>query len=323
MFNIAIIGAGNIATMHTTAYQKMKDVRIKTIVDVDVERAKIMAENVDCKATANIDEVLHDPEIEAVDICLPNFLHLETVMKAAEAGKHIICEKPAALTVEDAEKMFDICRKNNVVLYIAQVCRFMTAYQEIHHVLEEKDVGDPKLVRLSRSVHYPMLVGQEWYKDESKSGGLFLDFVIHDLDFIVWNFGKPEIISSQLISEEKLKGIIINLKVDGGPMITVNGVWTSIDQGGLHQRVEIDGTNGFVHYDNRNELPFVFKNTSGKSRMLSKETLCNDPFYRELRHFINCFRGTEQPLITDKEVIQTLETAIEAREIAREKGLNE
>ncbi|MFG6114850.1 Gfo/Idh/MocA family protein [Halobacillus sp. MO56] len=320
MYNVAIIGAGNIANMHVAAYQKMEDVRLKTIVDIDIERARALAENIGCYASTDIDEVCNDPGIAAVDICLPNFLHLDTVIKAAEAGKNIICEKPIALTVTDAEKMFEVCKENNVQLCIAQVCRFMTAYQEIHQLLAKKEVGSPQLVRLSRSVHYPLLVGQDWYKDENKSGGMFLDFIIHDLDFIIWNFGKPEILSSHLISDENIKGIVIHLKVDGGPIITLDGIWTSVDQGGLHQRVEIDGTGGFVNYDDRNEIPLVFKNSDGMSRMLSKGKLTNDPFYEELRHFINCFLVQEKPFIKKKEVVDTLETAIQAREIAMELG---
>lgn len=317
MYNVAIIGAGNIASMHVAAYQQMENVRIKTIVDIDIERARILAENIGCHASTDIDVVCNDPDIAAVDICLPNFLHLDTVIKIAESKKNIICEKPIALTVADAEKMFEVCEEMDVQLCIAQVCRFMTAYQEIHQLLSEQELGNPKLARFSRSVHYPLLIGQDWYKDEKKSGGMFLDFMIHDLDFIVWNFGKPEIISSHLISDENIKGIIIVLRVDGGPMITLEGIWTSVDQGGLHQRVEIDGTSGFVSYDDRNELPLVFKSTSGKSKMLSKDNLKNDSFYDELRHFIHCFLGKETPSIKSKEVVDTLETAIQASELAK------
>ncbi|MBM7551586.1 Gfo/Idh/MocA family protein [Thalassobacillus pellis] len=320
MYNIAIIGAGNIAAIHAAAYSQMEDVRIKTIVDIDIERARVLADEVGACAVTDMEEVCSDPDIAAIDICLPNFLHLETVVQAANAGKNIICEKPIALTVADAKVMFDVCRKKGVQLFIAQVCRFMTAYQEIHELLLNKDLGEPKIVRLSRSVHYPSLIGQDWYKDEQKSGGLFLDFIIHDLDFIVWNFGKPEILSCHIISDENIKAVHIVLQADGGPLITLDGTWSSVDRGGLRQRVEIDGSDGFVDYDDNREIPWVFRNKLGKSKMIAKDKLNQNPFYNELRHFIHCFLMNERSFIKEKEVVDTLKTAILAREVAVNSG---
>jgi UDP-N-acetylglucosamine 3-dehydrogenase len=313
---MAIIGAGNIAKSHVEAYKKMPDVRIKTIVDKELAQAKKLAKTIDSIASSSIDDVLNDSEIDAVDICLPSFLHMDTVIKFAQAKKNIICEKPIALSVEDARRMFEICESMGVMLCIAQVCRFMRPYEEIKKQLELQEIGEVKLVRMTRAVQYPVQIGQTWYQDINKSGGPFLDFIIHDLDFITWNFGRPEIAASYLITEDNLQGITLLLQIPKGPFIRLEGVWASTGYEELHQRLEMEGTKGSIIYDTRNHIPLAFEKSGGETQTFSQEQLSEEPFYKELRHFVNCFIQEAQPLVREDEVIQTLDLAIEARDRA-------
>ena len=228
----------------------------------------------------------------------------------------MICEKPAALTVEEVNQMYDVCEQQGVMLFIAQVCRFMKPYEEAHRLLKTGRLGTPKMISMARSVQYPNLTGQDWYKDRQKSGGLFLDFIIHDLDFLTWNFGKPEVIASHFISDEAntLKGIMMILQIEDGPLIHLEGTWTSVSQE-LHQRLEMVASEGTMVYDSRNKVPWNFNAITGESRVMTEDELADDdPFYKELEHFIQCFKGVGQPLILRHEVTSTLETALEARE---------
>jgi UDP-N-acetylglucosamine 3-dehydrogenase len=313
---MAIIGAGNIAKSHLEAYKKMPDVRVKTIVDIDLVQAETLAKTIDSTASSTIDEVLNDSEINAVDICLPSFLHMDTVIKLAQAKKNIICEKPIALSIEDAKKMFELCESMGVMLCIAQVCRFMKPYEEIKKQIDNQEIGEVKLVRMTRAVQYPVQIGQTWYQDIKKSGGPFLDFIIHDLDFIVWSFGRPEIVTSYLITGDNMQGITILLQIPEGPFIRLEGVWTSTGYEELHQRLEMDGTKGSIIYDKRNQIPLIFEKVDDGTKIYSQEQLNEEPFYKELRHFVNCFLQKDKPIVGENEVIQTLDLAIEARERA-------
>lgn len=316
MFNIAIIGAGNIARSHVEAYKKMPDVRVKTIVDIDLVQAKTLAKAIGSSATSAIDEVLNNSEINAVDICLPSFLHMDTVIKLAEAKKNIICEKPIALSVEDAEKMFEVCESMGVMHCIAQVCRFMRPYEEIKKQIDNQEIGEIKLVRMTRAVQYPVQIGQTWYQDVKKSGGPFLDFIIHDLDFIIWSFGRPEIVTSYHVKEDNMQGITILLQIPDGPFIRLEGIWTSTGYEELHQRLEMDGTKGSIIYDNRNQIPLIIEKAEDETKLFSQDQLNEEPFYKELRHFVNCFLQRDIPIVRQNEVIETLGLAIEARERA-------
>jgi UDP-N-acetylglucosamine 3-dehydrogenase len=317
LFNIAIIGAGNIAEMHADAYKKMNDVNVKAVVDIDGWRAETLAKKVQADFFTDLEEVLRDPSISAVDICLPTYLHLDTVVKAAKAKKNVICEKPIALAVEDAEKIFSVCESFGVELYVAQVCRFMNSYRKMVSILSDQKLGSVKMVRLTRAIRYPVHDGQSWYQDTEKSGGPFIDFIIHDFDFLTWCFGKPDhIVFSERVKTEEMEGILVCLKYNEGPIVRLEGVWSAAGYDDLHQRIEVDGMEGHATYDSQAAVPWLMKTLDGEYITLNEQQLSNDPFYEELRHFIHCFQQKSEPLVTKEQVVFTLETALKAKEIA-------
>ena len=105
-------------------YKTMPKVKVAWVFDKDAKRAQRLAAMLDARPTTRLDDVLEDGNVQAVDICLPTDLHRTFTEKAAAAGKHVFCEKPIALTVEDAEAMVEACEKANVTLMVGHVVRF-------------------------------------------------------------------------------------------------------------------------------------------------------------------------------------------------------
>jgi len=126
MLNVAVIGLGTMGNVHVEAWSRISDVNVAAVSALDREKTEAVASRYGAKPYSQLEALLEQPDIDLVDICLPTYLHKQFVTKAAEAGKHIICEKPLGLDVKEARDMIDVCEQNGVELYAAQVVRFFS-----------------------------------------------------------------------------------------------------------------------------------------------------------------------------------------------------
>src|SRR5690606_32200877 len=127
VFRVALVGCGLISESHIQAYKQHADrARITVCCDIDPAKAKERAALVgDARAVTSFDAVLADPEVDAVEICTPHHLHTEAVIAAARAGKHILCQKPLAKTIEECDAMIAAAREAGVVLFYGEITRTM------------------------------------------------------------------------------------------------------------------------------------------------------------------------------------------------------
>ncbi len=194
MIRLGIIGLGHIATTHLSAAEQIPDAAIVAAtrsssgegVLVRYPRLQIYDRPAD---------LLHDRSIDGVIICVPTFLHEEFVIAAARAGKHILCEKPFALDVPSAERMLQVVRAEGVTLMIAQVLRFWPEYVRVRETIQSGRIGEVQTVSAWRLATYPPW--GSWFRDPAKSGGCLLDLQVHDIDFVHWLLGPPEIVSAR------------------------------------------------------------------------------------------------------------------------------
>jgi len=142
------------------------------------------------------------PEVDAIDVCLPTYLHKEAVELAAHHGKHVFCEKPIALTVDDANAMISTCNSNGVKLGIAHVVRYFPEYEMAHDMIASAGWGQIGVVRFSRTGPFPK-GWNNWYADFQLSKGVFVDLSIHDFDFLNWCFGPVERVQARKVSTER------------------------------------------------------------------------------------------------------------------------
>ncbi len=191
---IALIGAGEIGAVHARAHAAAPGNELAAIYDVHPEQARRLAEQMGSQAASSLDALLDDPRVEAVDLCVPNHLHRELTVRALRAGKHVFCEKPIALDLEDADAMLAAAAQANRILMIGHVLRFWPEYVLAKEAIEQGRIGDLLLVSGRRMVS--LLAGTPgadgWRRDPVRSGGAVLDMQIHDLDVFCWLLGKPE-----------------------------------------------------------------------------------------------------------------------------------
>lgn len=187
MLNVAVIGSGYIGSLHAQMVNESKKVNLVAIVERNEEVGKKVAKEHGCKWYADAREALENEEIDIVDICLPTFLHEEYVLLAAEYKKHVLCEKPVALSVEVFDRMVEATKNAGVKFMVAQSVRFSASAIEIKKRYDAGEFGKVKMVYANRLTQHPAWAN--WHRDPALSGGGLYDLHIHDVDFTRYLFG--------------------------------------------------------------------------------------------------------------------------------------
>ena len=190
MVNVAILGAGFMGSAHAANYRALEGrVRVKTVASQTLERASRVAESVGAQATTDLDATIRDPEVDAVDICLPTLLHREMAERAFAADKDVFLEKPIALTPEDADAIIRGANESGRLFMVGLVLRFWPEYVELQRLVASTELGQPLVVSAHRLS--PPADWNDWMKDEAQSGGVAVDLAIHDFDQLNWLLGEP------------------------------------------------------------------------------------------------------------------------------------
>jgi UDP-N-acetylglucosamine 3-dehydrogenase len=190
VITVAILGAGFMGRSHAANYKALGDrVRVKVVAARREEQAANVAQTVGAATTSDLDAAVGDPEVDAVDICLPTPVHRMWAERALAAGKHVFLEKPIALSAEDANAIVDAAEASKRAFMVGLVLRFWPEYVELQQRVAARELGRPLSVstyRLSPPVDW-----NEWMADPEQSGGVAVDLLVHDFDQMNWLLGEP------------------------------------------------------------------------------------------------------------------------------------
>lgn len=188
MLKIGLVGVGGISGAHIPGWENMKEAELVAICDVRPEQ---MEKYPQYRQYTDFDEMLEKEKIDILDICLPTYLHVDFAVKAMEKGINVICEKPISLKEEDVKRAYDTAEANNVKFMIAQVLRFWPEYEFVKSCYETGKYGKLLSGVMHRLGSMPKWSFDNWMMDVNRSGLVPYDLHIHDLDFVIWAFGKP------------------------------------------------------------------------------------------------------------------------------------
>lgn len=191
---VALIGCGRVASVHAQALKRLEETELKAVVDIVKEKARFFSETYEVPDWyTDYNEVLARDDIDAVEICLPHYLHAEVAIKAMKAKKHILTEKPMAITLADADKMISTAKENGVTLGVIFQNRYNDASQEVKKAIDSGDLGDIKGTRMFLTWYRP----DSYYKEsdwkgtwDKEGGGVLIDQAIHTIDLMQWLIGK-------------------------------------------------------------------------------------------------------------------------------------
>ncbi|MBA4494355.1 Gfo/Idh/MocA family protein [Paenactinomyces guangxiensis] len=318
MFHVLIIGSGTMGKIHARAYQEMQDVQVAGIVDINNGRAESLAKQLNCRAFTTFEDAMEQTDhVDIVDICLPTFLHRTYVEKAADAGIHIICEKPLARNLEDARSMINYCQSKGVKLFVGHVLRFFPEYKKIKKLIEDGTIGDVGVVRTSRGGIFPAGVN-DWYADFKSSGGLVLDMIIHDFDFLRWCFGEVERVFAKSLHGRKVERLdyaLVTLRFKNGIIAHVEGTWA---HEGFSSAIEVAGKSGIIAFDSAKEKPLLLRlrgqQAGNRGVEVPESPLRQTPYDLELAHFLSCLQTNSEPIVSAEDAFKAMEIALAAIE---------
>ncbi len=200
---VGIIGCGGIAASHVSGYLKSGMAELVAFSDNRVERAKALAEKINLPGVRlyeNYEDLLKDKDVDAVSICTPHHLHAEITVEAAECKKHVLCEKPIAISLKQADEMIEACKRNRVKLSIVFQNRFSPDVQRVKKEFEKGGFGIPvygeavvKWYREDKTYYHADEVAESWRgKWSTEGGGALINQTIHLIDMLQWIMGPVE-----------------------------------------------------------------------------------------------------------------------------------
>ncbi|QNI35915.1 Gfo/Idh/MocA family protein [Edaphobacter albus] len=292
----ALLGYGFMGGAHLAALQRIPGVEVKSVSTRTRPSADAPARGNMDLASGPLPEtvvwnpdwraVIADPEIDAVDICLPTDMHREVVLAAFAAGKHVLCEKPLARNVSECDELIAAAEKSGRIFMIGQVLRFMYPYRYAAQFINE--IGRDKVTHcvLRRSTGYPQWGG--WLTQEERSGGAILDLLSHDLDQALSLFGQPKSVSAASIGPVDTMRAV--LQYSSGPDVIVEGGWLDPEVA-FSAGFEIEaGDARLVHQDN-----LLIRSLRGVET--SVEIPVHDPYFDEIAYFVDCCRNRTPPAL--------------------------
>src|SRR3712207_3985740 len=294
MVRVAVLGAGFMGSTHARAYAVMPDADVAAVFAPSPDRGEPLAQEIGSRWTADLQALLADPGIEAVDICLPTPQHREVAEAALAAGKHVLLEKPIALSLEDARALVQANEATDRVFMIAHVLRFWSEYVEIARRVGSGELGKPRSGFASRRQPFP--AWSALFGRADLTGGAVVDMMIHDYDALNWVFGAPRTATARGDLNPRSGGYDqaqVLIGYAGGASARVDGGMTMPESYPSPPRLEVLCERGALEYACRaggrsvemgagvNELT-VFPNDGDPVRLAPEQA---DPYAAECAYF--------------------------------------
>ena len=311
---VGVVGAGFIGAVHLGAYANMPGVEVVGVADARPETAAAGAAVVGGRAYPSYEDLVAAEDVEVVDVCLPTAYHRALALRAARAGKHVILEKPIARTLEDAEVILEAFSGTENRLFVGHVVRFFPEYARIKAMMDAGDLGTVGVARTSR--RSPFLTGwNDWYADWRMSGGVLLDLVIHDFDFLRWTLGEVErVYACGVLGREynRLDYALVTLRFEGGAVAHVEGQWGY--PGPFNYSIEVAGSRALVTADSTEPASVELLGGAAGSGESPDFLIGKSPFQTELEHFIHCIMTGEESVVEPSDAYEALRIGLAATE---------
>ncbi len=297
MIGVCVIGSGRAGMIHGRNFAgKLRGARLEALCDPNKEALNQAADELGVeKRYADLQQVLEDQAVDAVVVVTPTVFHRDIVIKAAQAGKHILCEKPMAMNEQECLDMIEACEENQVKLQIGFMRRFDESFRYAKKRIESGEIGEVVLVK---SLTHGPSIPQPWMYDIKKSNGPLAEVSSHDIDALHWysgsylsevyavagNYRSPDAVQEY---PDFYDNVIMTARCLNGSQGLVDGAQGVLY--GYDSRVEILGTKGIIHVGRSNQHSVVSVTQEGISTpfVSSWRTLFLDAYYEEDRCFID------------------------------------
>ncbi|MDO8491308.1 MAG: Gfo/Idh/MocA family oxidoreductase [Dehalococcoidia bacterium] len=321
-----MIGTGRVHKWVAPAIQKAKDTRLVAVLSRDKQRAAAFAREFGIeRAYTSLDDLLRDPDINAVYVGSPNGLHASQTIQAASAGKHVLCEKPMAPTVAECRSMIDACRKHGVRLGLGLQYRQHPAHRKAREIVAAGELG--RLEYANAQVEIPPLWTPGWYFEPGMAGGGAMYLVgVHRIDLLRFMLGREVVEVGAFIGEQPPERpfedfVLGMLRFDDGAFGSMH-FSLNIPHGA--NTLEMHGNKGSLYCIDTTSLwwggsggELLLKRDGGTIRYQFDKT---DVYLDEIEDFNRSVLGTGEPLATGTDGLRAAEVSLALFEAGRKRG---
>jgi predicted dehydrogenase len=281
MMRLALVGLGFMGGVHLKAISSLQGVELGAVVSRRKPTWPV-------KHYSSLEAALADPEIDAVDLCLPTDQHESATVAALRGGKHVLVEKPMALDFASCERMIEEAKRAGKILMVAHVLRFFPAYRALQTAVDRGELGSIRAATFRRRCAQPGW--SEWITDPARSGGGGFDLLIHDIDMSLRLFGPPAAISATGYEKTSDGVDFISAQLFYEALtVEISGGWMFPGSYPFAMEFTVVGERGVLEY-NSESRPL--------KRYGSGEEVGLDPadgYAAEIEYFVECCRKGEQP----------------------------
>ncbi len=317
---VGLVGTGWVSEVHANALKQLPEARLVAVTSRNEARGRAFAERHGLERVYTTHrEMLSDDAVDVVVIAVPNHLHVQVVLDAAAAKKHVICEKPLATNLEEGRRMIEACERAGVMLAVAEELCFVPKFVRAKRILDAGGLGRPYQVHQREQHDGPH--SRWFYERETAGGGALLDMGVHSIEVARWVLGRPgpkavyAHLANRLHSNCALEyHCTLMLEFDNDVLAVLEPSWAL--KGGMESHLNIFGTNGVLYAD-------LLRGTG--MRMYSDKVIEEDPehtlhwstpdpdwlwnngYPQEMRHFLACARDGTKPLVDGNDGLVQLE----------------
>ena len=314
---VAGIGVGGVFRAHAQGYAALSDLfNLVAVCDVNEATARRTADEYGVKRVyTSVDDLFEDGDFDAVDICLPHDLHAPVAIVAAESGKHVLVEKPMALSLEEADAMIAAAEKSDVKLMCAFCERFDPQYVKIKELVESGAIGQVLCARADHNQNVATPEGH-WIRQKARlGGGSVFSAGCHRIDLLRWIVGDVSAVSCfGSFRPERMEGEVagtVGLQYVNGAVGTMMINWMA-RRAPWYEGFWVYGTEGSVH--NLGGVHIDSARSSGEPGYVKQEIESRHSFTEEIRHFGQCILENREPLTSGKNVRHSLHICVAANQ---------
>ena len=321
---VGIVGTGGIAAVHADALASIPGVRVAAVMSRREANANMFAEWKGVPQSFTDLGKFLAADLDVVSVCYPNSLHCETAIAAARSGRHVIVEKPLAMSLGEADAMIHACRDAGKLLFYAEELPFIPKFRRVKELVDEGAIGEVYMVRQSEKHGGP---GNEWfYQRETAGGGALMDMGCHGIELIRFILGGRDVtgVAAQMDTfvhtDCALEDhALVTMRFTGGAIGVSESSWAL--KGGMESVLEVYGTKGVIRADlfegagvkefSEEGYGMMADSVKGWSHAIY-DIVREHGYIGEMEHFIGCVRSGETPIEGGAEGRKVLEIMLAA-----------
>ena len=311
MVKVGLIGCGFMGTMHANCYKSIEGAEVVAFADIRRENAEKLAEDTNATIYGDGYELINNADVDVIDICLPTYIHSEYAIAAMDKVKYVFVEKPVALTKEQGAAMIKKAEETGANVQVGQVIRFWDEYVKLAEIIASGKLGKIVNANFRRISPIPTWGWNDWLLKNELSGGAAQDLHIHDMDYVLSLFGKPNTMKSvKNIIGEKSSYINSLLSYDDF-VVGVEGTWGLPGTHPFEATFRVVFEKGVV--ENAGGKFLLYTDDAAEEIKIEKNENLGEGFeggnisdlggyYNELLYFVNCVKTgakVEKATVTD------------------------